>query len=251
VSDPEVSVVLPCFEERDALEPLAAELHAALRATGRSFELVFVDDDSRDGSRELLHQLFLRYRELRVVEHAVNCGESAAQATGFLAARGEVVITMDSDGQNDPADIPRFLAALAETGSDCVSGVREVREDDWLRRASSRVANRVRTWLTGEGVSDAGCTYRAVRRAALTEVPVFNGMHRFLPALLRAQGFATREIAVHHRPRTTGRSKYGVGNRAWRGLVDCFAVRWYQKRAVVGARMRTQERATRTEARRA
>ncbi|HXX47609.1 MAG TPA: glycosyltransferase family 2 protein [Myxococcota bacterium] len=236
MSEPEISVVLPCFNEREAVGPLGAELHAALRRTGRSFEILFVDDCSTDGTRDGLRELREKYAELRVIEHAQNSGESAAQATGFRHARGAIVITMDSDGQNDPADIPLFLTALAAGGFDCVSGVRATREDDWLRRISSRIANRFRTALTGAGVTDAGCTYRALRRHALREVPVFNGMHRFLPTLLRAQGFSIGEIRVHHRPRVTGQSKYGVGNRLWRGIYDCLGVRWYLARAVPGRR---------------
>jgi len=249
VSEPELSVVLPCFNEREAVGPLTAELHAALQRTGRSFEIVFVDDCSTDGSREVLRELHEKYPELRVIEHAVNCGESAAQATGFRNARGAVVITMDSDGQNDPADIPRLLAALGDGGLDCVSGVRRTREDDWLRRISSRIANRFRAALTGEGVSDAGCTYRALRRHALREVPVWNGMHRFLPTMLRAQGYAIGEIEVHHRPRVTGQSKYGVGNRLWRGILDCLAMRWYQARVVPGRRTSGETAPARSEAR--
>jgi len=236
----EISAVLPCFEEREAVGPLTDELLAALRATGRSFEILYVDDCSGDGTSEALAALAARHAEVRVVRHARNCGESAAQATGFALARGAIVFTLDSDGQNDPADIPRFLAALAR-GADCVSGVRRRREDDALRRLSSRIANGFRTWLTGPGVSDAGCTYRALRREALREVVVFNGMHRWLPTMLRAQGYALAEIEVHHRPRRTGRSKYGVGNRLWRGLLDCLALRWYQRRAVPGQRTRPAE----------
>jgi glycosyltransferase involved in cell wall biosynthesis len=238
VSELELSIVLPCFNEREAVAPLAAELHAVLRKLDREFEILFVDDCSNDGTRRALAELERRYPELRVVEHVRNAGESAAQATGFRSARGEVVVTMDSDGQNDPADVPRLLEALERSGCDCVSGVRVVREDDWVRRVSSRVANRVRTWLTGGGVTDAGCTYRALRREALAEVPVFDGMHRFLPALLRAQGYEIAELEVGHRPRTTGQSKYGIGNRLWRGLLDCFAVRWYQARAIDARRAR-------------
>ena len=145
MSEPEISVVLPCFNEREAVGPLSAELHAVLLRSGRSFEIVFVDDCSSDGTREVLAELRLKYAELRVVEHALNCGESAAQATGFRYASGAIVITMDSDGQNDPADIPLFLAALGAGGFDCVSGVRRTREDDWLRRISSKIANRFRS----------------------------------------------------------------------------------------------------------
>jgi dolichol-phosphate mannosyltransferase len=141
---------------------------------------------------------------------------------------------MDADGQNDPESIPELLAALP--GFDCVAGVRRRREDNWVKRVSSKIANGFRNAITGDRISDSGCTFRALRREALAEVPVFNGMHRFLPSLLRFQGYRVTEIAVRHRPRTTGVSKYGVGNRLFRGIRDCFAMRWYRRRAVPGRR---------------
>ena len=162
---------------------------------------------------------------LRVVNHRVNSGESAAEATGFEHARGDIVITIDADQQNDPADIPALLDALKDDVH-AVCGVRRKREDDWVRRLSSRIANGFRNWMTGDRIADAGCTYRALRRSALHEVPVFNGMHRFLPTLLRLQGYKAVEILVNHRPRTRGKSKYGVGNRTvarHRGLL-CHAL---------------------------
>jgi hypothetical protein len=142
---------------------------------------------------------------------------------------------MDADQQNDPHDIPEMLKLL-QNDTAAVCGIRRTREDDWVRRASSRIANRFRNVVTGDVVGDAGCTFRALRRDALKEVPVFNGMHRFLPTLLRFQGYRVVEIPVNHRPRTRGQSKYGIGNRAWRGIVDCFAMRWYRARCVRGDR---------------
>jgi hypothetical protein len=141
---------------------------------------------------------------------------------------------MDSDGQNDPRDIPRLLAALEDV--DCVCGVRALRRDGWVRRASSAIGNGFRRLVTGDRISDAGCTYRALRRAALEELPVFNGMHRFLPTLLRVQGYSLCEIPVGHRPRSAGESKYGIGNRMWRGIADCLAMRWFARRALRGGR---------------
>jgi glycosyltransferase involved in cell wall biosynthesis len=237
----EISVVLPCFNEAESLEPLTGELYDVLRALGRSFEIIFVNDASIDSSPEVLRQLERRYPELRAVHHVVNCGESAAQATGFQRARGEIVITMDSDGQNDPGDLPRLLDAIDDV--DAVCGVRRRREDTWVKRISSRVANGFRNAITGDRVRDAGCTYRALRRAALREIPVFNGMHRFLPTLLRLQGYRVVEIAVNDRPRTRGVSKYGVGNRLVRGILDCFAMRWWRRRVVPGGRVKIETEA--------
>jgi hypothetical protein len=148
---------------------------------------------------------------------------------------------MDADQQNDPADIPALLAAPKD--ADAVCGIRRQREDDWVKRISSRVANGFRNRVTKDTISDAGCTFRALRREALREIPVFNGMHRFLPTLMRLQGFTVVEIGVNHRPRTLGESKYGVGNRMFRGLVDCFAILWWRKRCLPTKRYRSENEA--------
>lgn len=236
-SNVDLSVVMPVFNEEDNLGPLVSELEGVLNKTGRSFEVICVNDCSTDNSLAVIQELQRTRPYLRVVNHRVNSGESAAGATGFENARGEIVITIDADQQNDPADIPALLDALKDD-VDAVCGVRRKREDDWVKRLSSRVANGFRNWMTGDRIADAGCTYRALRRSALHEVPVFNGMHRFLPTLLRLQGYKAIEILVNHRPRTRGTSKYGVGNRMWRGIVDCFAMRWFRARSVRGDRAR-------------
>ncbi len=236
-SNVDVSVVMPVFNEEDNLGPLVNELEEVLRKTGRSFEVICVNDCSTDNSLAVIQELQKTRPFLRVVNHRVNSGESAAGATGFENARGGIIITIDADQQNDPADIPALLDALKDD-VDAVCGVRRKREDDWVRRLSSRVANGFRNWMTGDRIADAGCTYRALRRSALHEIPVFNGMHRFLPTLLRLQGYKAVEILVNHRPRTRGTSKYGVGNRMWRGIVDCFAMRWFRARCVRGDRAR-------------
>ncbi len=236
----ELSVVLPCFNEEDCVEALTEEIRAAVAPLGRTFEILYVDDASTDGTGAVLARLAAADPRVRVVRHTVNAGESAATATGFAHARGDVVVTMDSDQQNDPADIPALLKLL--DGADCVCGVRRRRRDTWLRRISSKVGNGFRNAVTGVRVSDAGCTYRAIRRDALREIPVFNGMHRFLPTILVHQGFRFVETEVNHRPRTTGRSKYGVHNRLWRGISDCFAMRWYRRRAVPARRAPAPDR---------
>ena len=231
----ELSIVMPVYNEEDNLEPLMEELEAVLKKTGRSFEVLCVNDCSKDDSLKVIRKLQQTRPYLRVVNHRMNSGESAAGATGFERAHGDIVITIDADQQNDPADIPALLDALKDDVH-AVCGVRRKREDDWVRRLSSRIANRFRNWMTGDQIADAGCTYRALRRSALHEIPVFNGMHRFLPTLLRFQGYRAVEISVHHRPRTRGKSKYGVGNRMWRGMVDCLAMRWFHTRSVRGDR---------------
>jgi len=233
-----ISVVIPVYNEEDNLEPLLNELFPILKNLGRRFEVICVDDASTDSSYRVLKNLKNKYSQLRVIQHTINCGESAGQATGFLHARGEWVITMDADQQNDPADIPRLLKASQNV--DAVCGVRSEREDDWVKRISSKVANGFRNWVTRDIITDAGCTFRALRKDALREIPVFNGMHRFLPTLLRLQGFTATEIAVNHRPRIRGESKYGIGNRMFRGLVDCVAILWWRKRSFPARRFITE-----------
>jgi dolichol-phosphate mannosyltransferase len=235
-STPAVSVVLPVFNERDNLGPVLAEISTTLHKAGHTFEILAVDDASTDDSAAVLQMLRSFHPELRILRHRRNCGQSAAFAAGFARARGDVVVMLDADGQNDPHDIPALLHAL-RPGVDCVTGVRRKRQDSAVKRFSSRIANAYRNWITGDQVTDAGCTFRAVRRTALRELPVFNGLHRFLPTILRRQGFTVIELPVNHRPRTRGVSKYGVGNRLWRGIRDCFAMRWYAARAIPADRL--------------
>ncbi len=234
--NPDVSIVIPVYNEAPNIEPLMIEIEAAFSRTSLRFEAIWVDDASDDSTGVLVDKLAEDYPWVRALHHRRNCGQSAAQASGFAAASGNVVVTIDGDGQNDPRDIPRLLKAL-EAGVHCVAGVRRQRRDNWARRVSSKIGNRFRDFVTGDRMSDAGCTMRAVRYSCLAEVPRFNGMHRFLPTLLRAQGYVVVERFVEHRPRTAGKSKYGVWNRLWRGVLDCLAVRWYLKRAFPGDRM--------------
>lgn len=236
---PQVSVVLPVFNEADNLPALVEEIATTLRAAGRTFEILAVDDGSTDTSAAVLADLRARHPQLRVLRHRRNFGQSAAYASGYAHARGEVVATLDADGQNDPRDLPALLEALTP-GVACVTGIRQHRQDSWVKRLSSRLANAYRNWITGDRVSDAGCTFRVMRREALREVPVFNGQHRFLPSLLRWQGFTVVELPVRHRPRTRGVSKYGIGNRLWRGLRDCLAMRWYAARALPAERLESE-----------
>lgn len=232
---PRLSVVIPAFNEEENVIPLAKEVISALSSLPGGFELILVDDASTDSTAQIIQQF--AHPKVRGVFHRVNCGQSAAVASGFQAARGEYVATLDGDGQNDPADLPAMLAQAQREGVDCVTGVRKKRRDTFIRRLSSKVANGFRNWITGDQVSDSGCGIRVVRRSALREIPVFNGMHRFMPTLLRGQGFTVKETEVNHRERVRGVSKYGVHNRLWRGIRDCFGIRWYLKRAVRSDRL--------------
>ncbi|WP_051822179.1 glycosyltransferase family 2 protein [Desulfonatronum thiodismutans] len=230
-----VSCILPVYNEEGCLEALLNELTAQLNGLGRPSEIICVDDCSRDGSLALLTRLRTDHHRLRIVRHTRNLGQSAAFATGFQVARGQILITMDADMQHDPTDIPRLLRALTPE-TDMVCGIRANRRDNWIKRVSSRLANRFRDMVSGDRIADAGCTFRALRRTALPELLVFNGMHRFLPTLLRCRGLTVVELPINHRPRISGVSKYGIGNRLWRGLLDCVAVRWYARRAIPARR---------------
>jgi len=227
---PELSIVIPAYNERDNLAPLLGELRAALAPTGRTWEVVLVDDASTDGSPELLTQEARCDDHLRPVHLAERIGQSGALAAGLTRARGSIVITLDADLQNDPADLPRVLAAL--DGADVVSGIRSGRQDPWLRLVSSRIANAVRRAALGDRISDIGCSFKAYRREALEGMPMFVGVHRFLPALCQFRGARVVEVQVSHRPRRHGISKYGVANRLWRGLHDLIGVSWLKVRLI-------------------
>ncbi len=228
MADPRLSIVIPLFNEEENLEPLAAELATALEGLEYDYEVLFVDDGSRDGSPAVLARLAAADARMRILRQPRNQGQSAAFAAGFRHARGEIIATLDADLQNDPADLPRMLAEL--DGCDVVCGVRTSRHDSFVRRASSRIANGVRNRLTGESITDVGCSLRVMRTRHARRVPLFDGMHRFLPTLLRMEGARITEVAVRHRPRLRGVSKYGIHNRLWHALADLFAGRWMQRR---------------------
>ena len=224
----DISIIVPVFDEEDNILPLAREVARALDKEPRLFELVFVDDASRDGTWEKIaeaHRIDLRVRGVR---HARNAGQSAALWTGVQTTAGAIIATLDGDLQNDPADLPKLLAELERAGF--VSGVRTNRQDNWVRRASSIVARTARRTVLGIDFRDTGCSLRVFKRAVLDGIFPFNGWHRFLPILVQGGGAGTRELPVNHRPRVAGVSKYGVWNRMGRGLLDLFGVAWYLKR---------------------
>jgi dolichol-phosphate mannosyltransferase len=230
----DVSVVIPVCNEEENVLPLAREIHAAL--DGRfAFETIFVDDGSTDGTaRAVVAARLQGMPEVRLVRHQVRSGQSAAVATGVRAARARWIATLDGDGQNDPADIPKLLEAVAQSDSPglrLVMGNRTTRRDTWLRRLSSRVANGVRGGLLKDGTPDTGCGIKVFDRDVFLEMPRFNHMHRFMPALFQREGYQVISVPVNHRERTRGRSKYGLHNRLWVGIVDLFGVMWLIRRA--------------------
>jgi dolichol-phosphate mannosyltransferase len=225
---PALSVVIPAYNERTNVEACYRELVDVLERHGQSFEVLFVDDGSTDGTDATLRELAAKDPRVRVLRFRQNAGQTAALHAGFQSARGAVVVTMDADLQNDPHDIPKLLAALP--GRDAVCGWRVDRRDPWTKRIASRVANRVRDRFTRDGVHDTGCTLKAFRREAVQRLHLYRGMHRFLPALLQMEGLRVTEVPVSHRPRRSGVSKYGNWGRLWAGLADLFAVRWMARR---------------------
>jgi dolichol-phosphate mannosyltransferase len=227
-----LSVVVPVKDEAENIGPLAREIAAAV-GSGSSIELVFVDDGSSDDTVRILTDLKQTLPGLRVVRHSRNMGQSRGVRTGVQVARGEIVVVLDGDGQNDPADIPRLLAVFSEEGSrklGLVQGQRRSRKDNWQKRTASRLANRIRRGLLNDKAEDVGCGLKAFRRDAFLALPYFDHMHRYMVALMMREGFDVRFVDVGHRPRLHGQSKYGVWDRFLAGLYDLVGVRWLVRR---------------------
>ncbi len=229
----ELSLVIPCHNEERNLQPLLSAIHATLDPLGVEYEIVVTDDCSADNSWSVLKQRAASDPRLRIQRFKFNCGESAASWAGMRASRGRYIATLDADLQNDPKDLPAMLEALKN--ADCVCGTRTATRgegDSWIRIASSRVANCVRNRLSGENISDAGCTYRVFKRECIAQVKFFNGAHRFLPTLIKMEGFRMVEVPVSTNPRFSGSSHYGVWNRLLKSSRDLLAVRWMKSRRI-------------------
>jgi glycosyltransferase involved in cell wall biosynthesis len=225
----DLSIVAPVYNEIENLDSLVREIRDALDPAGIAFEILLVDDGSTDGSSEKIAELARATGgTVRGLHFRENRGQTAAFDAGFKAARGRWVVTIDADLQNDPGDILTLLEPLDEF--DAAVGYRQTREDNWLRRISSRIANAIRNRLSGDDIIDTGCSLKAFRRESLGDLKLYTGLHRFLPTLLRMDGYTVTQLPVSHRPRKAGESKYGVGNRALRAFVDLLAVRWMKKR---------------------
>ena len=229
----ELSLVIPCHNEGKNLRPLLSAIHETLDPLGLDYEVVITDDCSTDNSWSVLKELAANDSRLRIQRFKFNCGESAASWAGMQTARGRCIATLDADLQNDPKDLPTMLQALKN--ADCVCGTRAAtrgKGDNWIRIASSRIANWVRNKLSGENISDAGCTYRVFKRECIAHVKFFNGAHRFLPTLIKMEGFRVVEVPVSTNPRFSGTSHYGVWNRLFKSFRDLLAVRWMKSRQI-------------------
>ena len=225
---PRVSVVVPIYNEEPNIQPLLSELQQTLDGLGDAYEVVAVDDGSADASARLLTEAKGGRPWLRVLRFAENRGQTAAFLAGFRAARGGIIVTIDADLQNDPKDIPGLLDLMRD--HDVVCGVRAKRDDPVQKRWGSRIANAFRRWVLKDNIKDTGCSLKAFRRECTECVPPYNGMHRFLPILMGAQGYRIAQVNVNHRPREAGTSKYGTFDRLVRSLPDLFAVRWMNRR---------------------
>ncbi|HMK77279.1 MAG TPA: glycosyltransferase family 2 protein [Thermodesulfobacteriota bacterium] len=226
----DISVVVPVYNEEENLPVLIPQIAEVLKPLGKTYEMIFVDDGSKDQSRHLLKKMALEYPQMRILGFKKNCGETAAGAAGIKEARGGIIVTIDADLQNDPKDIPTMLDYLK--GYDMVTGWRQKREDSWVKRITSRIANRIRNSLSGEEIQDSGCTFRAYKRECLQEIKLYKGMHRFIPTLVKMEGYRVIEIPIAHHARQFGISKYTTWNRMWRAFIDLLAVKWMKSRHI-------------------
>jgi dolichol-phosphate mannosyltransferase len=227
---PYLSLVIPAYNEQENVQALLDRVSAALAQTGRPFEVVIVDDGSSDDTPRLLSEAMTRLPWLRVVRLVKNSGQSAAFDAGFKAARGEVIATIDADLQNDPEEIPRLLPML--DGFDMITGWRRDRQDTKFRKVQTRIANRIRNWISDETIQDSASSLKLYKRHCLEGIQLFTGAHRFFPTLVKMRGYTVREEPVKHSPRHAGTAKYGFRNRALRAFVDLLAVRWMKKRYI-------------------
>jgi dolichol-phosphate mannosyltransferase len=227
VGSDSLSVVVPVYNEEANIAPLVEHLQMALKDWPGEVEFLIVDDGSTDATLELLKQAQAGEPRIRIAHFRRNLGQTAAMEAGFHLAKGRAVVTLDGDLQNDPAEIPRLARMLAEF--DVVCGVRTRRQDTWWKRRSSRIANAFRNWMTGDDIVDTGCTLKAYRRECVARLELYNGMHRFLPTLLKMRGYRAAQVPVSHHPRRAGKTKYDTWRRLKKGLVDVWAVRWMKK----------------------
>jgi len=226
----EISIVVPIYNERENLVLLDQEITKSIKPLNKSYEVILVDDGSMDGSSELIRALQEKNSTIRLIRFGHNHGQTAAFAAGFNKARGDIIVTMDADLQNSPSDIPLLLTAIKDY--DVVCGWRHKRNDPWIKKISSKVANSVRNSLSDESIADTGCSLKAFRRECFKEIKLYNGMHRFFPTLMKMEGFSVTQVKVGHYPRIHGHSKYNIRNRLFASFKDLLAIRWMKKRQI-------------------
>jgi glycosyltransferase involved in cell wall biosynthesis len=233
-----ISIIIPFFNEEKNIAPLIEELITELRSSNLRFEIICVDDGSTDNTKDELMKQSKKYPEIKLVVHKTNFGQSAAYATGFLFAKGKITVTMDGDMQYYPKDLLLLVRKLKNHDADAVCGIRKKRKDSMIKKIPSKLGNMLRNFILKDHITDMGCTLRAIRTEVLREIPVFNGMHRFLPSILKFQGYKVLECEVGHRSRLYGKSKYGIWNRFFGYLLDCVGVWWLKKRTIPAYRIK-------------
>jgi dolichol-phosphate mannosyltransferase len=238
----DLSVIIPVKDESESITVLADELGGILELLSLTWECLWIDDGSTDASQACIESLHQRDARHHLIALDGNYGQSGALYVGFMFASGRVFVTLDGDLQSDPHDIPRLLEVLRAGKADMVNGVRVNRKDTMVRRISSMIANGFRNWMTGEQVTDVGCSLRAFRYECVENIPLWKGMHRFIPTLAHLNGYQVTEIPVNHRQRSFGETKYSIGNRLWVGLYDTLAVQWMQNRFVHPRVVKTSKR---------
>ena len=226
----EISIVIPLYNEIENLVLLDQEITKNINPLNKSYEVILIDDGSIDGSSELIRELQKTNSNLRLIRFGHNHGQTAAFAAGFDKARGDIIVTMDADLQNSPSDIPLLLTAIKDY--DVVCGWRHKRNDPWIKKISSKVANSVRNSLSEESIADTGCSLKAFRRVCFKNIKLYNGMHRFFPTLMKMEGFSVTQVKVGHYPRIHGHSKYNISNRLFASFKDLLAIRWMKKRQI-------------------
>ncbi|HAK37595.1 MAG TPA: glycosyltransferase [Nitrospina sp.] len=227
---PEISIVIPVYNERENLILLDEEITKHMQPLSKEYEVLLVDDGSTDGSAEIIHTLQSDNPHLRLIRFGHNHGQTAAFSAGFNKARGDIIVTMDADLQNSPADIHLLLDAIKDY--DVVCGWRHKRNDPWIRKVSSKIANAVRNSLSEETIADTGCSLKAFRRECFKNIKLYNGLHRFFPTLMKMEGFTVTQVKVGHYPRIHGHSKYNIRNRLLASFKDLLAIRWMKKRTI-------------------
>jgi len=227
---PYLSLVIPCYNEKENVPMLLSRVETSLAPLGRPFEVIIIDDGSTDGTSQLLDEAKKTRPWLRVIRMRKNAGQSAGFEAGFAAARGELIATIDADLQNDPEEIPRLVPMLDEFNVDLVTGWRKDRKDTKFRRWQSRQANKIRNWVTQETVNDSASSLKVYRAHAIKGLKLFRGAHRYFPTLVKMRGYKVHETPVKHSERYAGTAKYGFGNRAFVGIYDLIGVRWLKKR---------------------
>ena len=238
--DLQLSIIIPVKDEDQNVAALAEEISNVLYTLSTFWECIWIDDGSTDTTLDEFAKINRKDTCHQFISLARNYGQSAALAVGFTSARGRILVTMDGDGQNDPKNIPAMINRLKDEDADMVNGWRIKRKDTFCRKMASYVANSFRNWLTRDHVKDVGCSLRVFRHHCIKNIPIFKGMHRFLPTLVRMRGFSKIvEMPVHHHPRKFGATKYGINNRLWVGIADTLAIRWMRSRFQAGWGMRS------------